>query len=174
MTMVAHANAIDTRDGLGSPLVKSVVFHGALFAVLAGWAWVSNVRVDPFGEKGVGGVTVVATDGIPMPQQSGRENPVANDTKSQVPDRPKPVTRTQERDDPDAVALDPVKKKRKKLTPFEQRILDQQKKLVEQDLNPNQVYSSTGRATVSPLFSQSTTGAGGTVGTGNPFGSRFG
>lgn len=173
--MAAYANALDSRGGLGAPLVKSVVFHASLVALLGGWAWYQSVRVDPMGDRNaVGGVTVVATDGIPMPQRTGRENPVANDTKSQVPDKPKPVARQEERDDPDAIALDQARKKKKKLTPFEERILAQQKKLAQQDLNPNQVTSTTGAATVSPLFSQSTTGAGGTVGTGNPFGSRFG
>ncbi len=175
MAMMAQAHAMEPAGGLGGSLVKSVVFHGALFLVTAGWAWYTRIHIVPFGdENAVGGVTVVATDGIPMPQQSGRVNPVANDTKSQVPDQPKPIVRQEERDDPDAVQLEPGRKKKKKLTPFEERILAQQKKLAEEDLRPEQVNSSTGRTTVSPLFSQSTTGAGGTVGTGNPFGSRFG
>lgn len=173
--MSVYASSIDSTEGLGSPLLKSILFHALILCLTAGWTWYMRTHVDPFGDKNsVGGVTVVATDGIPMVQRTGLESPVANDTKSQAPDRPKPVTRREEREDPNAVSLDRTQKKKKKLTAFEERILDNQKKQAQQDLNPNQVYSSTGRTTVSPLFSQSTTGAGGTVGTGNPFGNRFG
>lgn len=172
MGMMAHAEPME--PGLGSPLLKSVVFHAAMVGLVVGWAWWLDTRVESFGDdSAVGGVTVVATDGIPVMQRRGPENPVANDTDSQVPEERR---KTREReDDPDAVALDRMPKKKKpKLTEFEKRILENQKKIAEQDLKPAQVYSTTGAAAVSPLFSQSTSGAGGMVGTGNPFGHRFG
>lgn len=173
---MAQTHILDQRDNLGGSFTASLVVHVAVFAAAAGWTWYVQTQRDAFGDpNSTGGVTVIATDGIPVIQRTGRVNPVANDTESQVPDRPKPVARPKEVEDPDSIGLTRTPKKKKKtLTAFEKRIQENQRRMAEKDLQPNQVYSTTGAAAVSPMFSQSSTGAGGTVGTGNPFGTRFG
>lgn len=173
---MAGTHIIDQRDSLGGSFTASLLVHAVVFAAAAGWTWYAQTHRDAFGDpNSAGGVTVVATEGIPIIQRTGPVNPVANDTESQVPDRPKPAARPKEVEDPDSIGITRTpKKKKKELTAFEKRIQENQRRMAEKDLQANQVYSTTGRAAVSPMFSQSSTGAGGLVGTGNPFGTRFG
>lgn len=176
--MVAYADVFDHRDKLRNPFLASLMVHLLVLGGLGGWTWYLATRPhETIGDpNATGGVTVSVTDAIPMVQRPGPVNPVANDTESQVPDRKQTVRKRVEPDDPDAVAIERLKKKKpvKKLTEFEQRILDRQRQMAQDDLKSNQVYSTTGRAAVSPMFSQTSTGAGVGVGTGNPFGTRFG
>lgn len=173
--MVGFAQSIEPDERLANPLFASVVLHAVLFAALGGLAWWRGSAIRIGDPNTLGGVTVVATDGIPMVQRTGPRNPVANDTESQVPERPKPATKQRvEPEDPDAVAIDRLPKKKKKLTPFEEKILAQQRKLAERDLKENQVYSTTGRALVAPTFAATSSGSGGSIGSGNPFGEKFG
>jgi protein TonB len=98
-------------------------------------------------------------------------NPLANDTESSVPQappKPKPVERATE-PEPDAIPLksrSPQKKPAPKAASRDQfRVPGSER--------ANQLSSSSGQALTSPMIGM--TGSGGIgVGTGSPFGSRFG
>src|SRR5947207_551223 len=101
---------------------------------------------------------------------SGEVNQVANDTESQVPQappQPKPVEKIKE-PPPDAIPLkgrDAKKTSRVTTNPEKYRPYTEPR--------PNQVYSSTGSAMVSPMMG--TPGSGGVgIGKGMPLGDRFG
>ncbi|MDX1983965.1 MAG: hypothetical protein SFV51_27065 [Bryobacteraceae bacterium] len=121
---MAGTHIIDQRDNLGGSFTASLLVHAVVFAAAAGWTWYAQTHRDAFGDpNSAGGVTVVATEGIPIIQRTGPVNPVANDTESQVPDRPKPAARPKEVEDPDSIGITRTpKKKKKELTAFEKRI----------------------------------------------------
>jgi len=145
--------------------------HGSVAALvaLAQWQFFGPVRGsfgDPHPSFGgsVGGSPV---NTIPLPARSGRPNPVANDTQSQVPQAPKPAPRDQTKSPPQddtAIPLSGQPKPRSSTTARRQN---------PPETPSNQVYSSTGAAVVSPLYGGSG-GEGGGVGVTTPFGGRFG
>jgi protein TonB len=95
---------------------------------------------------------------------------VANDTESQVPPPPKPEPKPQQKEpDADAIELQNLRKKDE----LRRKQAQQSRYTPPQAQRPNQVYSSAGAAISSPLYGA--TGSGGVgLGSGNPFGSRFG
>ncbi len=87
---MAHADILDTSDSLRKPLIVSAAFHVGIVAfaiVYAGWIargheqWGSNVA-------GGGAVEVGSVKTIPIPGRTGRPNPLASNTESQVPEPP--------------------------------------------------------------------------------------
>jgi TonB family protein len=109
---------------------------------------------------------------IPLPHH-GAENPVANDTESQVPQTPaKPVEKVQEEKlpPPDAV---PLKSKKAKKEP--DKVASEKRRFRPfKDLDPNQLTAKEAPQVANPLFS-ALPGAG-RVGTGanTTLGTRFG
>jgi TonB family protein len=170
--MNPHADILDDQDSLRLPLIGSVALHVGIvaFMLLFGW-WHNRGRVqfgDPTAMGGSVGITAVSA--IPLPHRTGQQNPLANDTESRVPARPKPVeTKTAPRQDPTAIAL---KSKNQPKRVSEQIARNQRYTPPGADAR-NQVYSSTGAAVSSPMYGGQS-GMGGT-GIGNSvFGERLG
>jgi protein TonB len=149
--------------------------HAAIAAAVVAWTSFNlGGRIERWGDPqslGGGGVTITPVKGIQLPPRTGRENRVANDTESQIPAPPKPQPKKQApQPDPDAVAL---KSKNAKAKPAPPQVAQRRYTPVP-DPKPNQVYSSTGQALTSPMFTQAPGGGGVGSGSGSPFGNRFG
>ncbi len=124
--------------------------------------------------------------GIPLPRRSKLENPVANDTTSNVPVEPakeKPVKKERAvRDDDDGIAIKNKKQKKRPKDRVKDRTIDRaaerasettHRYVPKQEYKPNQVYSSTAPAVSSNLYS-GTPGTAIGIGNNNAFGNRFG
>jgi protein TonB len=111
-------------------------------------------------------VAVNAVKSIPLPSRSGRVNPVANDTESQVQQAPKPEPKKQVKV-PDEKAVQ-IKSRTAQKQPKQQA----QQRYRPEPLRPNQVTAAEAPSARSPLFQK----PGGAVGLGqnNTLGSRFG
>jgi periplasmic protein TonB len=172
--MARHLDVLDERDSLRGPFLGSIGLHVAVFGSLAILAVLPVGKREPWGDPnslGGGAVGITPVKSLPFPARTGPKNPVANDTQSQVPSPPKPEPKAKRavRDDPDAIAL--KSKKAKSRPEREERWASARP---ARDYSDNQVYSRGGAAAASPLFSQ-TPGSGGVgVGSGTPFGTRFG
>jgi protein TonB len=120
---------------------------------------------------GPGSIAINVVNKIPLPARSGIVNPLANDTESAVP-TPPPAPKPQRQappEEPDAVPI----KSRTRPKPSEVARSAQNTWRAKQQERPNQLYSQSGQALVSPMIGQ--TGSGGVgVGLGSPFGNRFG
>lgn len=173
--MNRHADILDQRDSIKGPLAGSLILHGALFCALVLASTVRWGKRDPWGDPnsfGGGAVGVTAVRSLPFPARTGPRNPVASDTSSQIPEPPKPETRRASREDPDAIGIKTKKAPPKKMTRDVARSM--QGRVDQRQYSDNQVFSRTGQTATSPLFAPSP-GAGGVgVGTGAPFGTRFG
>ncbi len=152
---------------------RSLGLHFALTAALIGWSWWNNRQRERFGDPNAGGFgsVTVSTAKLPIPVREGRTNPVANDTKSELPTPPKQEPRQRERaiEDPDAVAIK-TKRQKRRLEDIAARTQRYRPPEVDRE---NQLYSNAGQRAVSPMFGVQ--GAGG-VGTGttSALGTRFG
>jgi protein TonB len=172
--MPAHPDILDERYPIRGPVIGSIGLHVGIAALVVAWTVLRGVGgVERWGDPkslGGGAVAITPVARIPLPTREGRINPVANDTESQIPalPKPEPVKRAPE-PDPDAVAL---KSRNAKVKPAPQSA--QRRYSPVQQPQPNQVYSSTGQATTSPMFSQAPGGGGVGSGAGSPFGNRFG
>lgn len=169
--MVTQTDILDRPQPLKGSFVNSLLLHGsvALAVILTQMNFFGPVG-EPFGDPnptfgGSVGISPVKT--IPLPARSGRPNPVANDTESQVPQAPKPAPKDQVKSrEPDetAISLKGKPQINKQTTSRRQNL---------PETPSNQVYSSQGAAVVSPQFGGSG-GEGGGVGVSVPFGGRFG
>jgi len=168
-----HVEVLEERDSLRSPFLGSLAVHGIVFAAIAASMLIKPSAAEQWGDPnsaGGGAVGVTAVKSIPLPSRSGAVNPLANDTKSQVPSPPKAEPKkAARREDPDAIAL--------KTKGAKQRAIRDRYTSSKTDSRPqesNQLYSSAGQAAVSPLFGLAPGSGGVGVGTGAPFGTRFG
>lgn len=170
--MSLHADILDDQESLRRPLIGSVALHAGLFAFLVLFSWWHNRGRVLFGDPTAmgGSVGITPVSAIPLPHRTGIRNPVANDTESRVPARPKPVeTKAAPREDPAAIAL---KSKNQPQRISDQAARNQRYRPPDADAR-NQVYSTTGSAVSSPMFGGQA-GMGGT-GIGNSvFGERLG
>jgi protein TonB len=172
--MVHRVDILDERESLRNPLFGSVAFHAGIAAIAFLYITIhGSSSVERWGDPkslGGGAVGITPVERIPIQSRQGRINPVANDTESQIPSAPqKPQPKQAVREDPKAIALksrNAQKKPSPQTTP--------QKYSPIKEPTPNQVYSSTGQAATSPMFSQAP--GGGNIGSGSssPFGNRFG
>jgi periplasmic protein TonB len=167
-----HPDVLDQPEPLSRSLLSSVGLHGGVVALVLVYSAVQGSRVERWGDPkslGGGAVGITPVDKIPLPSRQGRVNPVANDTESQIPSaptQPEPKSKAPI-PDPEAIAIKSRNaKKPAARTPSKYSPLQQPK--------PNQVYSSTGQAVTSPLFSQAPGGGGVGSGSNSPFGNRFG
>ena len=171
---MSHPDILDQHEGLRMPLLGSVLFHGSIAGLAVFFSVMHWGATERWGDPnslagGAVGITPVAN--IPLPSREGRVNPVANDTESQIPEAPPEKVKKQAvKEDPNAV---PLLKKSKRDIRRAADAFEKQHKFVPKDIKPNQVFSSTGQAAVSPMFSRSGGGGVGS-GTGNPFGARLG
>ena len=152
-----------------------MVLHVAVFAVVVVGPLVRGLqRHEAWGDPnggGPGSVLVNPVKTIPLPGRSGPMNPVANDTQSVVPAAP-PKAREQRKaraEEPDAISLRGRNAKRR-AAPESASV---NKWRAQQKDLPNQMYSATGGALVSPMVGMQ---GGGGIGLGgaSPFGRRFG
>jgi protein TonB len=172
--MAQHVDILDQRDPIKRGFAGSVALHGAIAVLAAVWSIAGASQVEQWGDpKSLGGGSTVVTPvaGIRLPRPIAPINPVANDTESQVPaPPPKPVPQAKPpapKPDPDAIPLKSRNATRRAEPAPQQRYSPSAPK-------PNQVYSQTGRAASSPLFTQAPGGGGVGSGSGSPFGYRFG
>ena len=170
--MSQHADILDERESLRSPFFGSLVVHAGVIALPFLFAFMRGNTVEHWGDPnslGGGAVGITPVERIPIQSRQGRINPVANDTESQIPSAPaKPQPKPAVEDNRDAIALksrNPQKKAAPQTT---------QKYSPIKEPRPNQVYSSTGQAATSPMFSQAPGGGGVGSGSTSPFGNRFG
>ncbi|MBC8165843.1 MAG: TonB C-terminal domain-containing protein [Bryobacteraceae bacterium] len=170
--MDAHPDLLNENEFDRGPLARSIAFHLGIAAMMAAYAWVGVGRVEHWGDPkslGGGAVGITPVNKIPLPSREGRVNRVANDTESQIPAAPKPQPK-QPQPPPDAIAI------RSKNAPKQtaQSPASPQRYTPVPNPKPNQVYSSTGQALTSPMFSQAPGGGGVGSGSTSPFGNRFG
>ena len=172
--MTPHADILDQPEPLGKSLAGSVALHISVAAALLTSTWIGRRLPVEWGDingGGMGSVAVNVVPRIPMPGRSGPINPVANDTESVVPTPPpkaKPRAKA-EAPEPNAIAIKSrnAEKKASRAASAPNKFREQQ-----QDL-PNQLYSTSGQAVVSPMYGM--TGGGGVgIGTSSPFGAQFG
>ena len=87
MTVTAHPDILDQRDSLKGAFIAAVALHVAIFGGMA----LRNLLhpSTSFGapDAGGGAIGIEAVKSIPLIHR-GAENPVANDTESQVPQTP--------------------------------------------------------------------------------------
>ncbi len=172
--MSSRTDILDEQQPLGKWLLASVIFHismvGAL--LLAGWtAARAPLNLGDVNGGGIGSVAVTPVARIPLPSRSGPVNPVANNTESRVPEplpkeRPKPEVKA-----PPDDAI-PLKSRNAPKQPSRAQSAPNKFRAQQKDL-PNQLYSTSGQAMVSPMFGMP--GAGGVnIGNNSPFGQQFG
>jgi len=167
--MPTHTDILDQQESLRGPFVQSVALHAAVFgALIISTLSFQNKREVWGGLTHAGdAVAVNAVKSIPLPPHSGRVNPVANDTESQVPQAPKPEPKKQ------------VKAPEEKAIPLKSRSAQRQPKQQSQQryrpepLRDNQVTSAEAPAVRTPMFQKPGGGAVG-LGQNNTLGTRFG
>lgn len=167
-----HVDILDERDSLKRPFTFSLSIHIGLCAALLLTHQFPGGRTERWGDPnalGGGAVGVTAVRSIPIPGRTGPINRVAADTRSQVPEPVKPEPKKAVREDPAAIAL----KSRQKSRPAERNKFASNRRDL-QDQSPNQLTSRGGAAATSPLYGLAPGSGGVGVGTGAPFGTRFG
>jgi len=170
--VTSHVSVLDEKEPLRNPLLASLTLHAGLAAVLTAGAFIRHSTQNWGDQEALGGSTMVnPVSKIPMVARSGDVNPVANDTETlapKAPPEPKPVQKAKE-PEPDAIPIKgrtPPKKPSNVTT-------DNEKFRPYTTPKTNQVFSTTGGATVSPLMGTSGSGATG-LGKGSVLGDRFG
>jgi TonB family protein len=169
----AHADILDDRDSLGGAFACALMLHVALIGGMTAYTLLKG-HSESFGSQDAGGgaIGVEAVNSIPLPHH-GAENPVANDTQSQVPQTPaKPIERVKEEKlpPPDAVPLKSRKAKKEQA----QVASEKQRFRPFKELDANQLTNKEAPQVSSSQFS-AMPGAG-RVGTGSntTLGTRFG
>jgi protein TonB len=143
-------------------LVVGLVFISGLFHLKDNWG-------SPHASSGSIGINVVPT--IPIPRPEGPTNPLANDTKSIVPEAPAPVKPQPQvkAPEPNAIPIPDKREKPKKVSPKPQSAT----LFRPQQYQSNQVYTRTPQSANSPLYGMK--GAGGIdIGPASELGDRFG
>lgn len=162
------------RDPMGKAFAGSLATHGVVAAmlVLSGF-W--NLTKNNFGSQatstGSVGVDIVKT--IPLPRREGPVNPLANDTKSIVPETPAPVIKLQKQvkaQPENAIPIPDKIEKPRKLSPQQQV---QTLFRPPEQYKSNQVYSNVPQAANTPMYGIQ--GANGIdIGPASVLGTRFG
>jgi len=170
--MTSNVHILEQPDSLKRPLFGSLALHISVFAAVVLLSFTG--RREFWGDRNSGGgsaMIVNVVGQVPLPSRSGRVNPVANDTESQVPEpKPDKVEKAKVKEpEPDAVEI-PSRAAPRKPSP---KAASTNKYRAQQIDQPNQLYSSAGQALTSPMMGM--TGSGGIgVGHGSPFGDRYG
>lgn len=171
--MNQHVDVLAEQDSLKRPLLGSVVLHVAVFGGIAALSIANFGKAVTWGDpnsSGGGAYSISPVRTIPLPGRTGPKNPVAEETKSEVPEEPKPKAKTKEvvKEDPDAIAL---KSKRRQKSDRNERASNRTDK---REYYENQVYSRTGQAATSPIYGMAPGSGGVGIGTSSPFGSHCG
>jgi TonB family protein len=168
--MRQHADILDQQEPLKKAFLYALTLHVTIAGGFALYSWVESHR-DTFGEKNAGGgaIGIQAVNSIPL-SHSGMQNPLANDTQSQVPQQPtKKEQAKREKESPDAIPLKMREKKR--LTDV---AAEKQRFRPFKELDQNQVFAKQAPQVSNPLFSAMA--GSGRIGTGanTTLGTRFG
>jgi TonB family protein len=166
-----HADILDERDSLKGSFFGSIAFHVGVVAFLIGFNWWMNRGKVQFGTLDAmgGSVGIQAVDTLPFPERHGEKNPLANDSEAKVPTPPKPVPKTEPKEEPDAVPI-----KSKKAPKKQSELIAKSQRFRPEPERPNQVYSGAGQAVSSPLYG-GMPGVGGVgIGPNSVFGTQFG
>ena len=165
----SNFNPLDEPERLGRPFAFAVVFHAALLIALTVSAVIKHDRTPFLGDQNPGaGVAITAVKTIPIQARRGQTNPLANETESVVPQEPVKVKELKP----------PEPKQSEKAIEIPQRVSKPEPKPSVQfrprtEYKPNQVFSRTAPALVSPQMGLQ--GAGGVgIGPSSPFGTQFG
>ena len=165
-----HPDILDQPEPLNRAFVAALTLHVTLIASIGIYSWVSTHH-ESFGAENAGGgaIGIEAVKSIPL-LHSGEQNPVANDTESQVPQQPaKPIEQEKvEKVSPNAVALKMKQKKRQADVASEH-----QKFRPFKEIDQNQVFAKQAPQVSNPLFSAMP--GSGRIGTGanTTLGTRF-
>jgi protein TonB len=161
------------EENLKAGLAGSFLLHTLLVGGAILWGYVQlgprEVWGDPNAVPG-SGFAITPVDRIPMPTRAALPNPKADDSEFDV-ERAEKKDRDRDRvakTEPDAIALnsnDARKPNERPTSRYQYRS--------SEELRKNQLRSTAGQAMSNPMYG--TVGAGGVgVGTGTPFGNRFG
>jgi TonB family protein len=173
--MSQYLETIDQPDSLRKPFVGSLVLHGGLVGMALLYSAVHLHKPSDWGSPNPGGgaIGINVVKSIPLPARPGLVNPLANNSQTTVPlppptpkAKPQPKVKAPE---PDAIQI-PRKNALKK--PSERAAARPTYRAPGSD-RPNQLYSDTGPAMVSPLIGQMGSGGIG-IGQGSTLGTRFG
>jgi protein TonB len=169
-----HVDVLEGRDSLRNPFLGSLALHAGALAFLITTTYLSLGHREQWGDPnstGGSGISVTPVKSIPVPSRSGLVNRLADDTTTQAPMPPKQeARRATPKEEPDAVELKSKRAKarsKREERPYTARV-------DKREFEANQVYSRSGQAAVSPLFGTAPGSGGVGVGTGAPFGARFG
>jgi len=170
--MTQHVDILDQPDRLAGWFVRSLGLHLGLILALLFYGVAFRHKAEPWGSPTGGGMGAVAVNPvarIPLPARQSPENPVANQTESQVP-TPPPELHHKARvvePEPDAIPIQGRNAPKHTSESAPNKFREQQ-----QD-RPNQLYSEAGQRVSSPMFGLQ--GGGGVgVGEASPFGTQFG
>ncbi|MSV31966.1 MAG: TonB family protein [Bryobacterales bacterium] len=167
------STTVQREENLKTGAAASFALHAVIVGFAIFWGYVNFGPRDVWGDPNAipgAGFAVTPVDRIPLPSRNARPNPKADDSESEVEkaekkDRDRDKVR---KEDPDAVALNSKDKRR----PNERQTSRYQYRSSE-ELRKNQLRTTVPQAMSNPLYG--TVGAGGVgVGTGTPFGNRFG
>ena len=171
--MAAHIDILEEQESLARPLAGSVALQVAVFVAISLQGLIGGNLVDVWGNPdslGGSAVGITAVQQIPLPSRGGLVNPLANDTESDVPEPPAAKSEAKREPEPQRPEVVIPGKSAPKPAPRRQATARRREQVEERT---GQVYSDSGRALSSPMISQ--TGSGGVgIGTGGPFGYRFG
>src|SRR4051812_42914765 len=176
--MSARIDTLDQPERLRGPLAGSIALHAGMLAVFiaATLGHFFNGSVEHWGDPNggrIGSVAVTATASIPLYKPPAAANPVANDTKSQVPQAvtpPKPQAKAAiKAPDPSAIPI-PSRNAKTRPSPAWSPPNTWEK---THPPATNQLTSSMGAAASNPMYNVP---GGGGVGVGNnsPFGTQLG
>jgi TonB family protein len=172
--MPSHVDILEQRESLRNPFLVSIAVHAAVFSLIAIHASIGDRGRVAWGTPhalGGASVAISAVSQIPLPTRSGESNPLANDTESRVPAAPAPKPQPKPAaPKPDMSAI-PLPGKLAQPLPRTPRYQGQ---YLPNGARPNQLYSHSGQALSSPMFSAQTGTGGVGVGPGSAFGERFG
>lgn len=170
LTITEHVDILDSRESVRKPMLAAIALHAGVILTLVVSSWVG--RTVTFGASDVasGAVTVHSVNSIPI-QHHGPQNPLANESKSEVPQTPaKPVDRTKDqKPKKDAIELKMKDAKKKPAPVASERQLYRPYKTLEE----NQVTSKAAPQVSSPMYAAQQGSGNVGVGTHTTLGSRF-
>lgn len=160
------------EENFKAGLAGSAVLHALLVGFAVFWGYMNFSQRDSWGDPNAlpgAGFAVTPVDRIPLPSRSVRPNPKADDSESEVEKADKKdKDRDRVKEEKDAIALntrDPKKPNETQTSRYKYRS--------SEELRQNQLKTTVGQSMSNPMYG--TVGAGGVgVGTGTPFGNRFG
>jgi protein TonB len=149
--------------------------HAGVIALAAGLGVANFAKREQFGDPnamGGGAVNVTPVNTLPFLERTGPRNRVANDTDSQVPEPVTPDLKTKakpvEKEPEDAIPLKDRNARRSARDTY------RNPRTKPEPLDSNQLTSTTGQAASSPLYAPAPGSGMLGVGSGAPFGYRFG